>query len=218
MKQPNRVKAALNEGRVALGYNLNFPSVHVIEILAPFEFDYVWFDGEHGPFELEHIEHLCRTAESVGVTPIARVLLDDFLDCVVDEVYVAYTDYVNTLRQRTRVDRLLPLAPELTIDETRTAEQVGAGGAQVGYTFEPDPEDLLGSVLPRFTQVQVFQAVLESLASEHSARMVAMRNATDNANELSSALRLAYNKARQLSITSDLLDIAGGAEALQQVV
>ena len=73
MKQPNRVKAALKEGRVALGYNLTFPSVHVIEILAPFKFDYVWFDGEHGPFELEHIEHLCRAAESVGVTPIARV-------------------------------------------------------------------------------------------------------------------------------------------------
>ena len=152
------------------------------------------------------------------VTPIARVLLDDFLDCVVDEVYVAYTDYVNTLRQRTRVDRLLPLAPELTIDQTRTAEKAGAGGVQVGYTFEPEPEELLGSVLPRFTQVQVFQAVLESLASEHSARMVAMRNATENANELSSALRLAYNKARQLAITSDLLDITGGAEALQQVV
>ncbi|MBH27685.1 MAG: hypothetical protein CL789_00400 [Chloroflexi bacterium] len=76
---------------------------------------------------------------------------------------------------------------------------------------------MLEAILPRFTQMQVYQSVLESLASEHSARMVAMRNATDNANELSAALRLAYNKARQLSITSDLLDIAGGAEALQQV-
>jgi len=144
------------------------------------------------------------------VTPIARVLLDDFLGGVVDEVYVAYTDYVNTLRQITRVERLLPLVPELP------AEKAASGAAPVGYTFEPEPEELLGAVLPRFTQVQVFQAVLESLASEHSARMVAMRNATDNANELSSALRLAYNKARQLAITSDLLDIAGGAEALRQ--
>ncbi len=73
MKQPNRVKAAIRDGRVAQGYNLTFPSVHVVEILAPFDFDYVWFDGEHGPFELEQIEHLCRAAESVGVTPIARV-------------------------------------------------------------------------------------------------------------------------------------------------
>ncbi len=152
------------------------------------------------------------------VTPIARVLLDDFLDGVVDEVYVAYTDYVNTLRQTTRVQRLLPLAPELSPEDARGSEEVNAGAAPVGYTFEPEPEGLLGDLLPRFTQVQVFQAVLESLASEHSARMVAMRNATDNANELSGALRLAYNKARQLAITGDLLDIAGGAEALQQAV
>jgi len=150
------------------------------------------------------------------VTPIARVLLDDFLGGVVDEVYVAYTDYVNTLRQITRVERLLPLVPKLPAEEDDGAEKAASGGAPVGYTFEPEPEELLGAVLPRFTQVQVFQAVLESLASEHSARMVAMRNATDNANELSSALRLAYNKARQLAITSDLLDIAGGAEALRQ--
>ena len=73
MKQPNRIKAAIRDGRVAYGYNLTFPAVHVIEILAPFNFDYVWIDGEHGPFELEHIEHLCRAAESVGITPIARV-------------------------------------------------------------------------------------------------------------------------------------------------
>ena len=152
------------------------------------------------------------------VTPIARVLLDDFVNGVVDEVYVAYTDYVNTLRQTTRVERLLPLSPELPLEEVRGAEEAGTDGAPVGYTFEPEPEELLGAILPRFTQVQVFQAVLESLASEHSARMVAMRNATDNANELSSALRLAYNKARQLAITSDLLDIAGGAEALRQAV
>jgi len=152
------------------------------------------------------------------VTPIARVLLDDFLNGMVDEVYVAYTDYVNTLRQTTRVERLLPLAPEPLPDEGGGAEKGGIDGAAVGYTFEPEPEELLGAILPRFTQVQVFQAVLESLASEHSARMVAMRNATDNANDLSNALRLAYNQARQLAITSDLLDIAGGAEALRQAV
>lgn len=73
MKQPNRVKAALREGRTARGYNLTFPSPHIIEILAPFDFDFVWFDGEHGPFGLAELEEHCRTAESVGVTPIARV-------------------------------------------------------------------------------------------------------------------------------------------------
>ena len=73
MKQDNRIKSAIRDGRVAYGYNLTFPSVDIVEILAPFDFDYVWFDGEHGPFELQQIEHLCRAAESVGVTPIARV-------------------------------------------------------------------------------------------------------------------------------------------------
>ena len=149
------------------------------------------------------------------VTPIARVLIDDYLDAVVDEVYVAYTDYVNTIRQDTRVVRIMPMTTGNFEDNENT--QVSTDNeSQVGYTYEPEPEELLEAILPRFTQVQVYQSVLESLASEHSARMVAMRNATDNANELSGALRLAYNKARQLSVTSDLLDIVGGAEALQQ--
>ena len=73
MKQPNRIKAAIREGRIASGYNLTFPSPHIIEILAPFDFDFVWLDGEHGPFSLNDLEEHCRAAESVGVTPIARV-------------------------------------------------------------------------------------------------------------------------------------------------
>lgn len=73
MKQPNRVKAAIREGRIAKGYHLNFPSPHIIEILGALDFDFVWIDGEHGPFDQEQLEHVCRTAESVGVTPIARV-------------------------------------------------------------------------------------------------------------------------------------------------
>jgi 4-hydroxy-2-oxoheptanedioate aldolase len=73
MKQPNRVKTAMREGRIARGYQLSFPSPHIIEILGPLNFDFVWIDGEHGPFDQEQLEHICRTAESVGVTPIARV-------------------------------------------------------------------------------------------------------------------------------------------------
>ena len=73
MPKPNRVKAAIREGRVALGYSMNFPSPHVIEILAPMNFDYVWLDGEHGPFGLESLEDHCRAADAVGITPIARV-------------------------------------------------------------------------------------------------------------------------------------------------
>ena len=73
MKQPNRVKAAIRDGRVACGYNLSFPCAHIIEILGPLDFDYVWLDGEHGPFSLEQIEEHCRAAELSGMTPIARV-------------------------------------------------------------------------------------------------------------------------------------------------
>jgi F-type H+-transporting ATPase subunit gamma len=83
------------------------------------------------------------------------------------------------------------------------------------YIYEPSPQVILDKILPRFTELQVYQAVLESLASEHSARMAAMRNATDNATTLIDDLTITYNKARQQGITSELLDIAGGAEALQ---
>ena len=82
------------------------------------------------------------------------------------------------------------------------------------YEFEPDQKEILDEMIPRFTALQIYQAVLESQASEHAARMVAMRNATDNAKELVGALQLAYNKVRQQGITNDILDIVGGAEAL----
>jgi F-type H+-transporting ATPase subunit gamma len=88
--------------------------------------------------------------------------------------------------------------------------------AASAYIYEPGEAELLDQIVPRFTALQVFQAILESQASEHAARMVAMRNATQNARELVSALRLDYNKARQQAITGDILDIAGGAEALAQ--
>jgi F-type H+-transporting ATPase subunit gamma len=85
------------------------------------------------------------------------------------------------------------------------------------YIYEPDQAEILEQIVPRFTALQVYQAILESLASEHAARMVAMKNATDSATDLASALTLDYNKARQQSITNEMLDIAGGAEALTQL-
>ncbi len=87
-------------------------------------------------------------------------------------------------------------------------------GAAAAYEFEPDQKEILDEMIPRFTALQIYQAILESQASEHAARMVAMRNATDNAKELVGALQLAYNKVRQQAITNDILDIVGGAEAL----
>jgi F-type H+-transporting ATPase subunit gamma len=157
----------------------------------------------------------------LDVTPIARTVIDDYLSGRVDVVYLAYMDFVNTLVQRPVVKRLLPLRPsmiegqamaEYLEDEPQSREQ------QLEYVYEPSPTAILNEVLPRFTELQVYQAVLESLASEHSARMVAMRNATENAEALVDELVLARNKARQANITSELLDIAGGAEALAKAM
>ena len=93
-------------------------------------------------------------------------------------------------------------------------EHKSTEGPAAAYEYEPDQKEILDEIIPRFTALQVYQAVLESQASEHAARMIAMRNATDNAKELVGALQLAYNKVRQQGITNDILDIVGGAEAL----
>jgi len=150
--------------------------------------------------------------------PITQLAIDEFLSGEVDEVFVAYTDFVNTLTQRPTVLRLLPLSPYETDDQVaaeyiKEAPQVSTGALQ--YEFEPSPEAILEEIVPRFTQLTFYQAILESKASEHSARMVAMRNATDNSENLVVDLTLIYNKARQAGITSEILDIVGGAEALQ---
>ncbi len=110
------------------------------------------------------------------------------------------------------IKKLLPLVAEELIPEQAPI------GPRPAYEFEPGPAEILDTLLPRLTELQVYQAVLESLASEHAARMLAMRNATDSASDLISSLTLSYNKARQQGITNELLDISGGAEALAQIM
>jgi F-type H+-transporting ATPase subunit gamma len=148
-----------------------------------------------------------------AVSAIGRLAVDDFIIEDVDEVFLVYTDFVSMARQVTNVKRLLPL--EIGKGEGRVEDfDPHQHGPAAAYEFEPDQKGILDEMIPRFTALQVYQAVLESQASEHAARMVAMRNATDNAKELVSALQLAYNKVRQQGITNDILDIVGGAEAL----
>lgn len=137
------------------------------------------------------------------ITPIARLAVDDFLNESFDQVYLTYADFINTMVQRPVTRQLLPIQP---------AVLEGAGA--IVYTIEPDPETVLGQVLEGFTVLQIYQAILDAQASEHSARMVAMRAATENAEALVEDLTLTYNRARQEAITRELLDIAGGAEAL----
>lgn len=160
-----------------------------------------------------------RWPRFTDVRPIARLAMEEFLRQSVDEVYIAYTDFINTMVQRPRVRRLLPLrltqGHEPAVPEAVERLDTRAV-ANKAFIYEPDPAQLLEVILPRFVELQVYQAVLESLASEHSARMVAMRNATENAENLIYTLTLSYNKARQQSITSEMLDIAGGAEAMRQ--
>jgi len=148
------------------------------------------------------------------VSAIGRLAVDEYLSGNADEVYLVYTDFINMVRQDPTLKKLLPLEVDAGQDRVENFEKIKHVSA--AYQYEPAEREILDEILPRFTALQVYQAILESLASEHAARMVAMRNATDNANELVSALQLQYNKVRQQTITSDMLDIAGGAEALAQ--
>jgi len=145
------------------------------------------------------------------VSAIGRMAVDEFLKGEADEVHLVFTDFINMARQETVVKKLLPLEVSDAAGRVMAYEHKHLTAA---YIYEPAESEILDEIVPRFTALQVYQAILESLASEHAARMVAMRNATDNAIELVGDLQLQYNKARQQTITNDLLDIAGGAEAL----
>jgi len=149
----------------------------------------------------------------MDVSAVGRMAVDEFKKGNVDEVYMIYTDFVNMGRQITTMKKLLPLEVKGGAGLVEDFGQAKTGPA-AAYEYEPDQREILDEIIPRFTALQVYQAVLESQASEHAARMVAMRNATDNARELVGALQLAYNKVRQQAITNDILDIVGGAEAL----
>ena len=156
-------------------------------------------------------QDLKATFTDLGETPllidtqaISHMIIDSYSDGEADEVYLAYTRYVSTMSQEPVIEKLLPIAPaELTAAE------------RAGYIYEPSASEVLQDLLPRFVEMQVYHAILEAIASEQSARMVAMRAATDNARELSSDLTLVMNKLRQESITNELLDLVGGQIALE---
>jgi F-type H+-transporting ATPase subunit gamma len=169
----------------------------------------------HGGHVVAEFSDLPDRPSVLDVTPIARTAIDDYLAGNFDEVYLAYTDFINTLHQEPTIRRVLPIIPE-EIASSVMREYIGDVTHHLPgeFIYEPSAEAILATVLPRFTELQVYQAILEALASEHSARMVAMRNATDNANELIDDLTLSYYRARQEAITREMLDIAGGAEAL----
>ncbi|OGO07722.1 MAG: ATP synthase F1 subunit gamma, partial [Chloroflexi bacterium RBG_13_57_8] len=130
--------------------------------------------------------------------PISHIVIDEYSAAKIDEVYISYAHFVSTLVQKPAMKQLLPVQPAV-IPQAENVE----------YIYEPGATAVLGGLLPRFVEMEIYHAILESIASEQSARMVAMRNATDSANELIGDLTLLYNKARQEAITRDLLDITG---------
>lgn len=140
----------------------------------------------------------------LDILPIANIVIDEYTKGIVDMVYISNAHFVSTMMQKPVLQQLLPVQP---------AEI--PGGQNVDYIYEPGAEAVLGSLLPRFVEMEIYHAILESIASEQSARMVAMRSATDSATELIGDLTLLYNKARQESITTELLDITGGVAALE---
>ncbi len=140
------------------------------------------------------------------VIPIARLIIDSFISGAIDRAVLVYPRFISTLSQRPEAVQLLPIEPpEASADETRQT---------LDYIFEPDPQSILEELLPRYIEVQIYQAILETAASFFSAQMVAMRNATDNANDLVSSLSLTYNKVRQANITREVTEIASAAEAM----
>jgi F-type H+-transporting ATPase subunit gamma len=164
--------------------------------------DFLVRTGQNLIAEVTKLGDYPRLVDMLG---IATNVIEGFLEQRYDEVYVIYSEFVNTLVQRPALKRLLPVEAPNEPDEKKW-----------DYNYEPDQDEVLDALLPRFVEVQLYQAILESIASEHSARMVAMRNATDNARDLSRDLTLSYNKTRQANITKEVSEIASGAAALTE--
>lgn len=146
---------------------------------------------------------ITQVADFLQIRPVAQIALDEFKEARVDQVTVLYTEFQSALIQRPVRRTILPLSGLRSKQEATE------------YIFEPSPEIVYTQLLPRFLETQVYQAILEAVASEHSARMLAMRNASDAADEISADLTLTYNQARQAGITQELAEIAGGAAALK---
>lgn len=163
------------------------------------------------------------TTKIEQVSAVAKLMINDYLAGKYDKIIMAYTDFVSPISQKPKLRQLLPIQttqdPELGYAKAHhiPAEVVNKQlekNFDFEYIFEPTPTEVLENLLPRLLEVQVYQAVLESDASEHSARMLAMRNATDAAKDMIDSLTLAFNQARQASITAELADITGGRVAV----
>jgi len=153
---------------------------------------------------VSHLTGLGDTPRLERLIGPIKILLDAFRAGELDAVYIAYTRFVNTMKQEPVVEQLLPLS----------GEQVGANKSRWDYVYEPDAKAVIDNLLVRYVEALIYQAVAENMASEQSARMVAMKSASDNAKNVIGELKLVYNKARQAAITKELSEIVGGAAAV----
>jgi F-type H+-transporting ATPase subunit gamma len=151
------------------------------------------------------VTHLGERPQIEELMGVAKVAFDSYRSGETDQVFLVYNRFVNTMSQVVQVDRLLPLPP---------TEEGTAPAHDWDYLYEPDPATVLDHVLTRYAESLLYQAALENLASEHAARMVAMKSASDNATKLIGNLQLVYNKARQAAITQEISEIVGGAAAV----
>ena len=150
------------------------------------------------------VTHLGERPQISQLVGVMTVMLEGFSEQRLDRVFLCYNDFINTMAQKPRQDQLLPLPPSDALETRHDWD----------YIYEPDAETVLNQVLTRYVESLVYQAVLENLASEHAARMVAMKSASDNATKLIGTLNLIYNKARQAAITQEISEIVGGAAAV----
>lgn len=175
---------------------------------------------------LASFQDISIAPRAVDIRPIAKIAADGFTNGTYDRVFLAYTDYRSAISQKPTVVQLLPLAPIAGLGEAVVEGKLNAAqGADAGekldlsateYLFEPSPSAVLDVMLPRLVESQVYQAVLESSASEQSSRMMAMRSATDAATEMIDDLTLTFNQARQAGITREIAEISSGKAALDQ--
>lgn len=164
--------------------------------------------------------NMSDTPSLAEATPVAQIIQEEFIAKKCDKAAVIYTDYISAVSQKPTIRQILPISP---LDLEKMIKMLGDHSFEreetketsVEFLFEPNPETVLAKMLPRLTKIQIYQAILESVASEHSSRMLAMRNASDAAEEMIDDLVFTLNQARQANITREIAEISGGAAALE---
>ncbi|HDO7913338.1 TPA: F0F1 ATP synthase subunit gamma [Legionella pneumophila] len=155
---------------------------------------------------LGSIDHLGDTPSINDFIGVVKIMLDAYYNGTIDSLHIVYNEFINTMTQQPFVKQLLPLP--------KSEEDKKTLGHHWDYIYEPEAKELLDEILERYIELQVYQAVVENIACEQAAKMIAMKSATDNAGDLIKEFQLAYNKARQAAITQELAEIVGGAAAL----